>query len=399
MPHTRTAGLVFHPPVRSRTPAQQAKDTHVARIAKKWPIPHTRGTSASRGLERRGNTCYRLSTLQVLMHLPKFLNWILSHNVADATGNTVNGCSPATFATGFGCAACHIKALVQSYWGEGNVVGGVPAQILHNDSVMRDINHMTNVMMGVPPGGPIPQEDAELFYTQLLHELDDSVNTLIPGITPWSDQYAALFTIQRSTTRLCNTCNTPRTIPITVPSIIARQDIGFISIPINQHDHDSVSAAIHRHMQPSALGLLQCTTCNANQQFTDHHAIIAAPEYLRIKLNIVYHDAAGNVHKITNPIALDKTLDLTQYQTDRSTPLKYKLISVIQHSGQGLQSGHYAATVKGRAGVAVVDDGVVRDVAERRLRDNPMVWGGAGKGMRFQAVVLMYVRTRNRELL
>ena len=47
-------------------------------ISKKWKI--ARQTKTPRSFVNEGNDCHRNAALQPLLHLPRFLNWILQHN-------------------------------------------------------------------------------------------------------------------------------------------------------------------------------------------------------------------------------------------------------------------------------------------------------------------------------
>jgi hypothetical protein len=47
-------------------------------INKKWKI--ARQTKTPRGFVNEGNNCYPHAALQPLLHLPRFVNWILQYN-------------------------------------------------------------------------------------------------------------------------------------------------------------------------------------------------------------------------------------------------------------------------------------------------------------------------------
>lgn len=72
---------------------QVAKNIAAKQIPNTWPIPRNR-SKKSRGLRRNGNTCFRLSGLQALLHLPRFLQWIISHN-SMRNGTRIFPCRPA----------------------------------------------------------------------------------------------------------------------------------------------------------------------------------------------------------------------------------------------------------------------------------------------------------------
>jgi ubiquitin C-terminal hydrolase len=126
---------------------------------------------------------------------------------------------------------------------------------------------------------------------------------------------------------------------------------------------------------------------------TQHFRIDAAPEYLAMKLNILYQnkqdktdndddvsmnlfrDDDNAVHKITEfsklPI-IDQYLKLTQDQVNTSAQLRYKLSAVLSHSGQ-YAAGHWIAAMQRSAQTySINDDCVVQDNGVLML-SNPQV--------------------------
>ena len=120
----RTAAAPTLPrPVHSRTPAQVQKDNDAFRISKRWPI--SRRSKLSRGIHRNGNECYILSSIQGLLHLPQFMNWIFSHCTINSNGSVQNPCAyDATLPRGYDATSpnwyrryvvCAVKNLVTTY--------------------------------------------------------------------------------------------------------------------------------------------------------------------------------------------------------------------------------------------------------------------------------------------
>jgi hypothetical protein len=56
----------------SETPGQRARRLLGARLDGTWP--NTRPSPRPRGLQRMGMACYRIAALQMLAHMPKFVN-------------------------------------------------------------------------------------------------------------------------------------------------------------------------------------------------------------------------------------------------------------------------------------------------------------------------------------
>jgi hypothetical protein len=82
--------------------AQAARPSVANGISKKWKI--ARQDKRPRGFVKEGNNCYRHGALQPLLHLPRFVNWILRHNKygqnwpchANDLNRTLTGLDPIT---------------------------------------------------------------------------------------------------------------------------------------------------------------------------------------------------------------------------------------------------------------------------------------------------------------
>ena len=171
----RTAAApALHRPVHSRTPAQVQKDNDAFRISKRWPI--SRRSTLSRGIHRNGNECYILSSIQGLLHLPQFMNWVLSHRVSN-NGSVQNPCaynaklprghedtSPNWYMQ---CVACAVKNLVTTYWGNYNSNRGKPLPLATTDAALIPIYAISDIIWP-PIGGFRRQQDADEFQARLL---------------------------------------------------------------------------------------------------------------------------------------------------------------------------------------------------------------------------------------
>jgi len=161
--------------VRSRTPAQVQKDNDAFRISKRWPI--SRRSKLSRGIHRNGNECYILSSIQGLLHLPQFMNWILSHSVTDSNGNVQNPCAyNSALPRGYDtmspnwyrrCVACAVKNLVTIYWGNYNLNRGKPIPLAATDAALIPIYSISDIMWPLVWGFR-EQQDADDFQARLL---------------------------------------------------------------------------------------------------------------------------------------------------------------------------------------------------------------------------------------
>lgn len=180
--------------------AQETKNKAARRVGSTWPI--SRVSKQSRGLNRSGNTCYRMGGIQTLMHLPKFLNWILSHNVVQPNGQVKFQCRspqdtmeemkkslmlnaddaftqtqkrPRPLRT---CPACVTKQLVQSYWGNNDLASdGRPMAFGVSQTDMARIHELDDILQHYTPGASNgSMQDPEEFQNRLLEACLQSVD-------------------------------------------------------------------------------------------------------------------------------------------------------------------------------------------------------------------------------
>jgi hypothetical protein len=115
------------------TPDQRARRLRAARLNATWP--NTRPSPRPRGLGNAGNYCYRNSALQMLVHLPKFVNWVMEHN-EDGQNWPCNPNDPNMRYPPLrekdkvltqlmdkdlilGCFLCRLKRFFRDYWNAG----------------------------------------------------------------------------------------------------------------------------------------------------------------------------------------------------------------------------------------------------------------------------------------
>jgi hypothetical protein len=180
-----------------KTAKQRTKDANAARIGRGWPIK--RANKMSRGLHNRRNDCFRNSGLQALMHAPRFLNWVLSHNVALPNGTRRFGCQspsetqraltrramPSNYKPGHGatplrdCPACVMKQLIEVYWGNRNMGhNGEPYYLDSGTREFQELVRIDTILKKFSPqaGKNGEQQDPEEFQTRFLQACLESVN-------------------------------------------------------------------------------------------------------------------------------------------------------------------------------------------------------------------------------
>jgi ubiquitin C-terminal hydrolase len=432
-------------PAPTCTAAQTAKNQALTGLQKTFPIRRTNGNYQSRGLYREefGVECYRLSALQCLLHLPRALRWILQHNEPryDNLGTFLGAdypcaANPRHVATGVPvfnqmqhCMACAVKDVITRYWGNMHLQADGSPRPLRSDNT--DIAWFHEIVDAEPRFGPVPitddagnqpvdedgkdltqnqQCDAEEFITWLLAEIRDANNTS----PAWVSMYEALFQLEFEERRFCTICDNliPRDPNPTVdpPMSFRQASVGLATMVIDCNNPATVADAINTEMAeiPNLISR-QCPTCAANQLVTKRFRIDAAPEYLLLKFNPMYNSApapapgaAANpavLVKITNHNelpAISRQLDLTQYQVDTSTHLRYRLVAVLPHYGESAVSGHWIAAVRntnGRPRCYLINDDEVNTIPAGHVLRNPQISSVDGEdGEEFQVVVLMYAR-------
>ncbi|CBX96883.1 hypothetical protein LEMA_P100140.1 [Plenodomus lingam JN3] len=347
-------GTAIHAPA-ATTPNQTARQCASDRIAKRglkksWPI--TRRSRATRGLSRVGNTCFMLSGLQALLHLPKFLNWILSHNTARFPCRPLWEVGKALAAKFMrweaealnvhACPACVVKRFVEEYWGPAlcqQVAPYAPLAFAHGHPVMREIRALDRSLYALTSGaGNDAQQDPAEFQDRILVACWASTDDDL-----WRDQFDALFELEVSN-------------PSAFPPPRRSQD--------PNQDPGSVDRSIHAKYADTTWSDHQdCTVCGRKRVRIERQSMNKVPEILRISLSpSMMNHFTGQAIFNPNPIAIPQKLDLSVYQDvpEPKAHLEYQLESVLSHSGT-LHFGHWAASVNADTGIFSVNDDRVRE--------------------------------------
>ncbi|KAF2280431.1 cysteine proteinase [Westerdykella ornata] len=395
----RQAGL---PPIPTRHPYQVTKDQQTSKISSAWPNARSRRrTRASRGIYLSNNRCYQTTTLQTLVHVPKFMNWLKMHNTSKKTA-----CSPGGVyiqrpmnqggdAQHFNlCPACAMKDFIAYYWSDQDLDGSGDPQAIRRDNRVLNFLRMADFRFG---GN---QDSPEVFFDFLKGHIVNSTPFRENNASPWGLMFNALFELQLQKSHSCSNSACPRN---TTPDVTEQEaQCGIPGLQILDTGNDNLAASLHRYLAGHPLQDYRCEACNQKNTTTQSHPILAAPDILRICLVPGGYDRFGNPYKITARFGLTEFLDLTRYQLDPSTPLKYRLSSVINHIGE-LDSGHYIATARAPDNVYVINDNekLTCDTADppaanpsALLCRNPQRWNDGS----YQAFVLTYLRVPDKEL-
>ncbi|KAH9882896.1 hypothetical protein J1614_000262 [Plenodomus biglobosus] len=298
-PSTRSGARGGQPAFQLKSDLQRQRDNYGQKLDTSWPVDELRLDQGPRGFTRPGamgtashmnhhNTVY-----QSLMHLPIFVNWIRSHDA---------GCQLED------CHTCHLKDITNLYWGHATaphvpIPYTDPAVMAIRRTARRHGNHHIS---------------PHSFYPWLtrMANLRDPINA------SWNHEAAALFEIVLNETRTCQICNRTHT---------ARRNEQMLEV-----DYDSINHVILENMVTeyfSAYDIRQhCPTCGDEENTTVSRTIEAAPQVLRISVNIYKN---GGRWKQDDAFDIPETLQLAGFQRVNGLPLSYTLSSTIAHGGLG----------------------------------------------------------------
>jgi hypothetical protein len=181
--------------------------------------------------------------------------------------------------------------------------------------------------------------------------------------------------------RTCPTCNTRR-------SASDPPTIGFEDVEIQDPPNDDIEQGIYNKLLPNTLPATTCDTCNAPRAHVDHSSLDGAPYYLRVKVRVFRQrvDHHNNpvfdanyqaiIDKLQHPYRLPSKLSLANIQANHTTPINYKIHSVISHAGEDTSVGHYITSVRGPKRAYLINDSYVFRATETALRSNPQVVPG-----------------------
>jgi hypothetical protein len=265
------------------------------------------------------------------MHIPMFIRWIISHNrPLDLDHDSDN------------CIMCMYKELVEEYW----INGPNADQLLPNNAQVR-IGNAAAMADPVAFGNGVQGEAGE-FYAWVTDQMRHHVPA---GGFPvadthkwhWNQEQSALFQIDYSFSETCLTCQ-DRQQGHTGTSIIevgfdpAQQDLMAI---LNEGVFDRVDQTF-------------CANCGGHTNHAMRKRITAAPQVLRIHVNIVGM-VDGQVTKFLNGWSIPNQLNLGEQQDNPMLPLEYRLSSAIAHGGSAV--GPASPIAEGTPfGVEAVDD-------------------------------------------
>ena len=246
-----------------------------------------------------------------------------------------------------------MKRLVETYWGPTDP--RIPIS-MNNMALV----NLKNIAFYTTQLDPPYQQDA---HEALVFLLSDD-HGLFKGHQGWLNQANAIFGMNVVPYYTCKTCGATR-------EGNASEDYQ-LSLTVDWEIR-SLIRTIQVHFQPESLDLACENPKCKGKQVSRRFVIRAAPRVLIIHLQIYFLTADG-IQKILHPLTIFEDLDLTPYQENKSTPLRYKLSGVVAHRGPRANSGHYVACVRsaGTHGFyQISDSSPVSPLSARRFTANP----------------------------
>lgn len=148
-----------------------------------------------------------------------------------------------------------------------------------------------------------------------------------------------------------------------------------------------------------------CDGCSVNGPHDWNIRIEAAPQILKVRLNIFRNDATDKWvgegknrrrlwrhYKLLHALRTPNTIDLTNHQMHNFFPLRYTLNSVTSHSGNKGTNGHYITSTRGQGGqINCISDSNMEAFSQAQLQQSPQAPLTVSTS-KFQVYVLTYLR-------
>lgn len=356
---TRRSSLISRP----QTPSSPSitQDTSVL-IEKTWK-GNARSWKAP-GLANVTNSCFAAATLQCLMHLAEYCQFMAhSHTACNASPHK--------------CVPCALRTILSKHWPNLEMESIRPIPTPGSDTLeplycaaLKTINPL-HVMNDAFENWD--QADASDFLAYLIEELREVEDPIQPY------KLSTLFDIEHETEWTCDRCGKvhcrveeageaghgvgisvniqqPKRHMISMMSYLRANGYAE-NIEIRCDSEKCVSKTQLKKAAKKAKKSKGKNTSKANDIRMRRKFITKAPEILVIKIArftaTLTDDGNLTTEKLSDMITYPAMLDLTEFtrqspdeDAQGSKPLVYKLQSVVAHHGETLDDGHYVAAVR-----------------------------------------------------
>lgn len=279
----------------------------------------TRIRSPAPGLINVGNTCYLNSVLQVLCHIPPFVQYLLSgHHSSQCRMNL--------------CVFCKMEEhAVQCYPSDGK----------HSIRVLKPIHIVGALKWICKRFQPYRQEDAHEFLRCLLGEMQRSCIYSYKNLDFASQETTVIYKIFGGYLRQevkCLKCNdVSNTYPV------------YLDLSLDLMG-SSIEEALEMYVREERLtqsNRYKCEKCGILVDFEKKSTIFLLPPILTLHLKRFSFNKAFKMSKITKYIRYGDKLELNPYMSlKKEKQIIYDLIGIIVHSGNDTRCGHYYSFCK-----------------------------------------------------
>ncbi|CAG0890298.1 unnamed protein product [Darwinula stevensoni] len=304
--------------------------------AKKYPV--------GAGFYNMGNTCYMNSSLQVMIHCPSFINWLMNPE------NHVAKCRAKMGDAGpFHCTICPMYETVRdSHANSGRATK--PYSIVSN---LRWISKTFNLGR---------QEDAHEFMRFFIQSMEKSYllnahATKLDGRSQETTPLNQIFGGYMRSQVMCLRCRKPSNTYDHFMDLL-------VGLSIQKYSSNLVDI-LEGHFRRERLegdNAYKCANCKTKVSATKKLSIARPPNVLLIVLKRFSDTGFGkNCRVVQYPMTLDMGTFLSA-PTFR-TEAQYRLTGVVSHIGCSPRSGHYTAVARASNGqLYLFDDSSVRPV-------------------------------------
>ncbi|KAF2660869.1 cysteine proteinase [Lophiostoma macrostomum CBS 122681] len=348
-----------------KTDLQCEKDRSIARISKKWWRTPRKRDWASRGLYNHGRHADHMnSVFQSLLHQPAFVNWIRRHRECDVK-------------TGL-CGICSMRLLIEEYWDQKPLYyeAGAGTASMYNPSTA---SYYLNDPLADGPTTPLGElarnahrhgagkfplglhEDAEAFYRWFLPDLKECIKRMPVTdreASTFCKQYDALYKLDCAINTTCDNCH----------RVIGHLAVDWTSFPHGLSIwYDNTMTTLEEAID-STLNDIFATeerrgVCAVPPKGCYKRGDLQRPQTARFEIEgaphilLLYLRLFNTPARDTEPhrLQIPATLDLTQRQRIKDTPLRYRLSSMICHRGRSY-ARHFTSVVRGKEKDARIDD-------------------------------------------
>ncbi len=294
--------------------------------------------------------CYRHSLFQALMHIPKFINWLVEfHKVED--------CCSENAAT---CVACALRDLASLYW-YGKTNG-------ERKNISETLSYLNKILRkrGWRTDTANEQGDPDEQFTKMMHFIQQDMGK------HQAPQFDAIQSTILASSITCPECG-----HTTQPNI---SEISNFALGLSPHLSGKKMALFMKEYMEDSIEGYRCDGCKKLVNVVRKTKILSPADIVTVQIKRADFGFYTNTK-----IALSEKLNLTRYSAGPSKQLQYELMATVCYKGN-TSYGHYIAHCLGPKG-----DWVTFDDDSKSRTDIHEALGYSRRGT-FDPVLLYYKR-------